>query len=386
MQPRQLTRSRSDRVIGGVCGGIARHWNLDPTLVRVGAVAGLLLWGATAVLYVVALLIVPDEPAAGEEASAAGGGAAAPEGTAGGGGAEGGAAAAAATPPTAPLAGRNRTLAAVGVVVLVLVAGPLFLGLGLAVAGLLLPFALLVLGGLAVAWLVTGRTPAGGDAGQTVRLTLLGLGVLGLVFLLAVASFWGAAAGGDVIVAGAVVVAGLALVASAFARPARWLILPALALAIPAAFVAAAGIDLDGGIGEKRYRPTAVADLRDRYEVGAGSLTVDLRDVELPAGERRVAVDVGMGEAVVLVPEDVCVSTDAELGMGGVQVFDRDGGGVDVDFEDVRTPPAGTARLVVEADVGLGAVEVGHAEQHGRHRFGRWRDDADAGNSACDAA
>ncbi len=31
--PRRLTRSRTDRVIGGVCGGIARQGNLDPTLV-----------------------------------------------------------------------------------------------------------------------------------------------------------------------------------------------------------------------------------------------------------------------------------------------------------------------------------------------------------------
>jgi phage shock protein PspC (stress-responsive transcriptional regulator) len=352
-------RSRTDRVVGGVCGGVARHYGLDPTLVRVGFVAGVILWGATAVLYLVALLLMPEEPEGGAPAQPAAGGA-------------------------PPLAGRNGALGVVGVVVLVLVGGPLVLGLGLAAAGLLMPFALLVLAGLAVAALVTGRRPAGGDAGEIVRLTLLGLGVLGLLALLALGSFWGAAAGGDAIVAAAVVVAGLALVASAFARPARWLILPALALAIPAGFVAAAGIDLDGGVGEKRYEPAVAADIRDRYELGAGKLTVDLRDVELPAGERRLEVEVGMGEAVVLVPEDVCVSTAAELGMGGVHVFDRDGGGIDVDWQDERTPPAGTPRLVVDADVGLGEVEVGHAE-HGSTRFGRWRDDGDAGNEACRA-
>ena len=363
MQPRrQLTRSRSDRMLGGVCGGIAKHWNVDPTLVRVGAVAGLLLWGATAVLYLAALLLMPNEPTPHGEGEAA------PE-----------------RPDMPPLAGRNRTLAAIGVVVLVGVAGPIVLGLSFAAAGLLLPFALLVLAGLAIAWLVTGRKPADGDAGQIARLTLLGLGVLGLLFVLAVGSFWAAAAGGDTIIAGAVIVAGLALVASAFARPARWLVLPALALAIPAAFVAAAGIDLDGGLGEKSYRPASVADIRDRYEVGAGSLTVDLRDVDLTADERRVHVDVGMGKAVVLVPDDVCVSTEADLGMGGVQVFDRDTGGVDVDFEDERTPPAGTARLIVDADVGLGAVEVAHDDYDDHPRFGRWND-RPGGNFACDAA
>jgi hypothetical protein len=71
--------------------------------------------------------------------------------------------------------------------------------------------------------------------------------------------------------------------------------------------------------------------------------------------------------------------------MGGVQVFDRDSGGIDVEFEDVRTPPAGTARLIVDADIGLGAVEIGHDEGH-VHRHGRWRDGGDPGNFACDAA
>ncbi|HEX2085333.1 MAG TPA: LiaF domain-containing protein, partial [Solirubrobacteraceae bacterium] len=276
--------------------------------------------------------------------------------------------------------GRTRALTILGVVVLVLVGGPIVFGLTFAAAGLLLPFAILILLGLAIAWLVTGRRPAGSEPGQVARLTLLGLGVLGLLFVLAVASFWGAAAGGDALIAGLVIAAGVALVASAFARPARWLVLPALALAIPAMFVAAAGIDLDGGIGEKRYRPDAAAEIRDRYELGVGSLTVDLRDVELPAGERHVELEVGMGEAVLLVPDDVCVSTTAELGMGGVHVFDRDGGGIDVDWEDMESAPAGTPRLVVDADVGLGVVEVGETE----HRHGRWRDwDGGGANEAC---
>ena len=69
--PRRLTRSRTDRVIAGVCGGVARHYNLDPTLVRIGFVAGVILWGATAVLYLAALLLMPEE---GEAGASPGGG------------------------------------------------------------------------------------------------------------------------------------------------------------------------------------------------------------------------------------------------------------------------------------------------------------------------
>ena len=360
--PRRLLRSRSDRVLGGVCGGIARHYGIDATLVRIGFVAGVLVWGATAVLYLVALLLMPQEV----------------EGEPGG--------APAAPPRGESFTERNGVLGVIGIVALVLIGGPIVLGLGFAVAGLLLPFAFLVLAGLAVAALVTGRRPAGGDAGQIARLTLLGIGILALLGLAGLGSFWGAAAGGDEIVAALVIVAGVALVASAFAKPARWLILPALAVAIPAGFVAAAGIDLDGGVGEKRYRPAAAADVRDRYELGIGSLVVDLRDVDLPAGEHRLEVEVGMGEAVVLVPDDVCVSTAADLGIGGVRVFGREGGGIDVDWEDEQSPPAGTPRLVVAADIGLGALEVGRAERS-EHRFGHWDDAAvaNAGNDACRA-
>ena len=74
------------------------------------------------------------------------------------------------------------------------------------------------------------------------------------------------------------------LVAAAFARPARWLILPALSLALSAGFVTAAGIDLDGGIGDREYRPTAATDIRDSYKLGVGELVVDLRQADLPAG------------------------------------------------------------------------------------------------------
>ena len=36
--PRRLTRSRGDRIIGGVCGGLGRYFNVDPLLFRIGAI------------------------------------------------------------------------------------------------------------------------------------------------------------------------------------------------------------------------------------------------------------------------------------------------------------------------------------------------------------
>ena len=59
--PRRLYRSRDDRVIGGVCGGIAQYFNIDPVLVRVGAVALAFLGGAGLLAYLAAVLLIPNE-------------------------------------------------------------------------------------------------------------------------------------------------------------------------------------------------------------------------------------------------------------------------------------------------------------------------------------
>ena len=60
---RRLYRSRRDRVIAGVCGGIAEQMQVDPTLVRVAAVAlALITHGGLVIAYVVMAFVVPEEP------------------------------------------------------------------------------------------------------------------------------------------------------------------------------------------------------------------------------------------------------------------------------------------------------------------------------------
>ncbi len=65
METRRLYRSRNDRMIAGVCGGLARYLGTDPTLVRVVfALASLFFLGIGGVLaYLVLWAIVPEEPA-----------------------------------------------------------------------------------------------------------------------------------------------------------------------------------------------------------------------------------------------------------------------------------------------------------------------------------
>ena len=59
--PRLLRRRTSDRVLGGVAGGLGDYFNIDPLLVRIGFVGLMIFGGAGLVLYVVAWLLIPAE-------------------------------------------------------------------------------------------------------------------------------------------------------------------------------------------------------------------------------------------------------------------------------------------------------------------------------------
>jgi phage shock protein C len=59
--PKRLERSKSNRVLGGVCAGVANYLNMDPTLVRVLTVVISLFTGVPIILYIIALFVVPEE-------------------------------------------------------------------------------------------------------------------------------------------------------------------------------------------------------------------------------------------------------------------------------------------------------------------------------------
>ena len=59
---RKLYRSRSDRMVAGVCGGVAKMLGVDAALVRILLVGATLLgFGAGALIYVACWLIIPEE-------------------------------------------------------------------------------------------------------------------------------------------------------------------------------------------------------------------------------------------------------------------------------------------------------------------------------------
>jgi phage shock protein C len=64
---KRLFRTRDDRKIFGVCGGIARYLEIDSTIVRIVWLALVLLWGSGVLLYLLAALIIPDTPTSGQD-------------------------------------------------------------------------------------------------------------------------------------------------------------------------------------------------------------------------------------------------------------------------------------------------------------------------------
>jgi phage shock protein PspC (stress-responsive transcriptional regulator) len=58
---KRLERSKSNRILGGVCAGVANYLNMDPTLVRVLTVVISLFTGVPVILYIIALFVVPEE-------------------------------------------------------------------------------------------------------------------------------------------------------------------------------------------------------------------------------------------------------------------------------------------------------------------------------------
>lgn len=61
-ETRRLYRSQSQRMLGGVCGGLGEYLAIDPTLIRVLFVAAAILAGHGILLYLILLLLVPVEP------------------------------------------------------------------------------------------------------------------------------------------------------------------------------------------------------------------------------------------------------------------------------------------------------------------------------------
>ena len=62
-ESRKLYRSRTTRVIFGVCGGLGEFFGIDPTIVRILFAVGTLFgFGSFILIYIVMFIVVPEQP------------------------------------------------------------------------------------------------------------------------------------------------------------------------------------------------------------------------------------------------------------------------------------------------------------------------------------
>lgn len=128
----------------------------------------------------------------------------------------------------------------------------------------------------------------------------------------------------------ALLILGAGILVGAWIGRARWLLwfaIPTLfvtmiASYVPANFDGTFRPNIQAGIGEQFENPTSVLAASKPYELGIGSLRIDLTDLNIPAGVTTVPVDatVGLGELIVTVPDDVRVIVNADTQLGELRI------------------------------------------------------------------
>jgi phage shock protein PspC (stress-responsive transcriptional regulator) len=383
----QLRRSVTDRKIAGVAGGLGRHLDIDPTILRVLFVVLCFFGGAGFVLYGAAWLLVPED---GRE-----------EGTI------------ATSPHT-----RNALLIGAGVIAALLLVGDSWGGIGF-------PWPLFLVGVAVLLYLVfrdQGSRPEGPSAppsyapvygpapagevdpadvatstayapetrtsygeqppappwaapaqqapahqppnrrggpklfGFTLALVAVALGALGLYDV----------AGGTVVDSAypalALAVVGLMLVVGAFVGRAGGLIflglVAAAALAVTSVVGTFSGMDLRDRQQVSRA-PTSARFVHSHYSVGTGQLFVDLSEVTDPENldGRTITVGARAGELVVVLPKGVESDVTADVaGPGQIDLPDRSSGGINTDLAGVYG--SGPATVTIKTTLSAGHIDV----------------------------
>ena len=387
---RRLFRSRNDRKLAGVAGGIARYLGVDPTVVRIVFVV-LALTGTSILVYLAAWILMPEHPSGQPE-------------------------------PVWRERATDRNLAiAVGLA-----------SLGLAVAILneswLVLAIVLIAGGI---WLLSEQplaatsdsvspvpprpatagsdddaaapayadaqfayastAPASGNAGgwgweapppppgpsdaipaaprrnrgpqRITRGVLSLLAILAAVGIAASAGDWWNVSGTRMLGI-AILIIGVGVLAGAITRAgARGLIpLGILAVILLIPVTAVDGL-VDDGVGSTTFRPLTLAELDDTYAHGIGELIVDLSRLDLDGETRDLDIDLGIGELTLLLPDEVGGTLEIE-NIAGEIIVNLPGGGNDFSSEGINQIPqvirlpGDRGTLVLDVEVDLGLLEV----------------------------
>ncbi|MGZ4495315.1 MAG: PspC domain-containing protein [Nocardioides sp.] len=376
---RSLRRSTTDRRIAGVAGGLGRHLDIDPTVIRVLLVVLVFFGGAGLVLYGAAWLLVPED---GQEHGVV-----------------------TTTPST-----RNALLIGAAAVAALLLVGGSWGRFGfpwpLAVFGVVVFLVLVNRPGRGAGSVVpeparattpvpsgdgtvmepsadapTGTVPPPPPAGPgwvppqppvppapprrhgpllfgfTLALVALALGVLGLFD-----------ASGARVVPGAypalaLAVVGVMLVVGAWVGRAGGLVLLGLvaALLLAVSSVSTSWHDVVNGDRHLDATPVSAAAVRSSYGIPAGQVTLDLRRVRDPKAldGRTIDVHAQAGELLVLLPANLGADVKADVaGPGDVSIDGRSSGGIGTHVDQILSDGGDVALVTLNLDLAVGHIEV----------------------------
>lgn len=366
----QLRRSTYDRKIAGVAGGLGRHLNIDPVIVRVLLVVLVFFGGAGIILYAAAWLLVPEDngkPAAVQTSDST----------------------------------RNTLLIIAAVVAGLSIVGDSWGGFGF-------PWPLFIIALVVFAVMMSRDNSASPDApaapyaapqpgasyagedqplhhtgqqpgwqpvaptppppylpprkqgpvlfGYTLALIAIGLGTLGLYDALATDQVADAA-----YPALALGITGAMLVVGAFVgRPGGLILVGTIAaVALAATAIVSPRFEGDRSIHAK---PTSLAEVQDRYEVPAGTIELDLTQLTEPSGldGREIHLEATAGEIIVILPEGIQADVDAAIDFGGqIDVGSRTEDGFGRDVRQLIGD--GETEVDLHIDLKFGHIEVRQA-------------------------
>jgi phage shock protein PspC (stress-responsive transcriptional regulator) len=353
----------ADRKIAGVAGGLARHLDIDPIILRVAFVVLVFFGGAGLLLYGACWLLVPEDGSV-----------------------------------SAPLSldDRNRSIAllVVGAISVLLV-----LGDSVGQFGFPWPLALIALVALVVLVFLDRDRQPGPTAPPvphlpdpttgvftpvapgtpvavppayrqprnprkrgpilfwfTMALAALGVGVLGILDLA------GAPIADPAYPAVVVGTCGVMLLVGTFYGRAGGLILVGLVASIALAGAAVTN-KVDGG--DITRTPVVAADVDNQLQTDGGEIVLDLRNVaDLDALDgRTLDLEATFGRVEVILPPGLSATVDAEIHGGGhIELFGSERGGFGVSDDVRHDGGVGAPEITIEADVTFGEIQV-HTEE-----------------------
>lgn len=164
------------------------------------------------------------------------------------------------------------------------------------------------------------------------------------------------------VIAAMFVIAG-GLIVGAWIGRARWLVVIGLMLVPVLFFTALWPSSFDWSVGDVEYQPQTVAEVADSYRLGAGSMTINLTDLtaEELAQVGSIDISLGVGEVVVRIPSDIGVDLTADVAMGEISFPGPSQDGIGIDVEAFFGPASPTIAIDIEA--GAGSVVIRQIER-----------------------